>query len=174
MEDHNLPNQWYRTQDIGKRKVAALREITEMMTDTQIEAVPRFFDEDDEPEGIVVCAVDSMDVRLMIWDRVKECRPDLYVDGRMGAEVAKVLCVRPNLAGEREEYETDLYPSSDAFQAPCTQRATMYCASGIGALISSQVVAHVMGRTPKSHIFCYRTITLLNGIVPNNEHDDEK
>jgi len=139
VEPHNLPNQWYRLTDLGRSKVDALKAILEAFSDTEIAAHPGNFTA--QPvEGIVVSAVDSMDARLALWRHIKKCRQVvLYLDARMGAEVGKVLAIRPRDQEDARAYEDDLYPSSEALQVPCTARATIYCATGLAAFIASTV-----------------------------------
>ena len=139
VEPHNLPNQWYRLTDLGTSKVDALKAILEAFSDTEVMCHQGNFTA--QPvDGIVVSAVDSMDARLSLWRHIRRCRRvTLYVDARMGAEVGKVLTIRPNDPDDVRAYEEELYPSSEALQAPCTARATIYCAAGLAAFISSTV-----------------------------------
>ena len=108
-----------------------------------------------------------MDTRLKIWREVKKSwrsgppgpfeasrkvgfEPELYLDARMGAEVGKVLVVHPSLLSSCRKYEEDLYPSSEAFQAPCTAKATIYCAAGLAAYVGATVAGYAVGRKVKS------------------------
>ncbi len=146
VEAHNLPNQWYRLADVGRKKVEALRELVFDMTGVTIDAQP------DRSTGtpateVTLCCVDSMDVRKRIWQGLTP-RPSLYVDARMGAEVGQVFCVGQFGAW----YEDTLYPSSEAYRAPCTAKATMYCASGLAAFIASQVANYASDRPTKPEL----------------------
>ena len=59
VEEHNLPNQWYRPRDLGRQKVDALAEIIHEFTDVTLTTHPRNYTH--EPlSGIVICCVDSM------------------------------------------------------------------------------------------------------------------
>ncbi len=87
-----------------------------------------------------------MDTRLKIWREVKKYQHELYSDTRMGAEVGKVLMVHPSLLTSCREYEEVLYPSAEASQAPCTAKATVYCAAGLAAYVGSMVAGYVNGR----------------------------
>lgn len=155
IEAHNLPNQWYRLADIGRRKVDALRELVGEMTGVVIDAQPQRFDGAVATE-VTLCCVDSMDVRIDLWKKLTP-RPSLYVDARMGAEVGKVLCVGPFGSW----YDDTLYPSSEAFRAPCTAKATMYCASGLAAFIASQVANYASDRPVKPDM----TVDFRNGLL---------
>jgi glycine/D-amino acid oxidase-like deaminating enzyme len=142
--EHNLPNQWYKTDHLTWNKTDALWDIIYDFTEVELKAHDRHFNKD-ALHGIVICAVDSMDVRLQIWREVKKYRPDLYLDARMGAEVGKVLVATPSSPVSCRAYEEELYPSSEAFQAPCTAKATTYCAAGLSAFIASMVARYIRG-----------------------------
>lgn len=155
IEPHNLPNQWYRLADVGRPKVLALQELVRDMTGVDIEVQQLRFEGPGATE-VTVCAVDSMDIRIALWRQLHP-RPSLYVDARMGAEVGKVHCVGPF----GQWYSDTLYPSSEAHRAPCTARATMYCASGLAAFIASQVANYASDRPTKSEM----TVDFRNGLM---------
>ena len=143
--DHNLPNQFYREVDVGRPKVEALAEIVQAFAGIGIKAGQERYT--DQPlSGLVVSAVDSMEARRTIWRRVRmNPAVDLFIDARLGAEVARVFTVDPTDPDDLRQYQASLHSSDDAFQAPCTARATVYCAAGISALIASTVRQHVAG-----------------------------
>ncbi len=146
VEAHNLPNQWYRLADLGRPKVQALKMLVREMTGVEIKTVQERFQGDGATE-VTVCAVDSMDMRIDLWRQLHP-RPQLYIDARMGAEVGTVKCVGPFGSW----YEDTLYPSSEAHKAPCTARATMYCASGLAAFIASQVANYASDRPTRAEL----------------------
>ncbi len=155
IEAHNLPNQWYRLTDLGRPKVQALKELVHDMTGVDIKVVQERFQGDGATE-VTICCVDSMDVRIALWRQLHP-RPAMWVDARMGAEVGKVLCV----GAFGGWYEETLHPSSEAFRAPCTARATMYCASGLAAFIAAQVANYASDRPTREEMsICFR-----NGII---------
>jgi hypothetical protein len=155
VEAHNLPNQWYRMADLGRPKVQALQMLVEEMTGVRIEIVQERFQGAPASE-VTICAVDSMDVRLELW-RSLHPRPALYVDARMGAEVGKVFCV-----GQFGSwYEETLHSSADAYRAPCTAKATMYCASGLAAFIASAVAQYASDRPTRAEM----VIDFRNGLI---------
>lgn len=155
IEAHNLPNQWYRMKDLGRRKVDALQELVLDMTGVQIDVVAERFTGVGASE-VTLCCVDSMDIRIDLW-RCLHPRPQLYVDARMGAEVGKVHCVGPYGSW----YDDTLYPSSEAHHAPCTAKATMYCASGLAAFIASQVAQYASDRPTRPEM----TIDFRNALM---------
>jgi DNA repair protein RadC len=146
VEPHNLPNQWYRMSDVGSTKVNALAEILRAFAGTEVTAHDRPF-LGQPVSGIVISAVDSMDTRIRIWRHIRKLRNvQLYLDARMGVETGRVLCVIPADPLSVRAYESELYPSSEALQAPCTAKATIYCAAGLAAFIAAKVGKYLMGR----------------------------
>ena len=155
IEAHNLPNQWYRLADLGRPKVEALKELVRDMTGVEIDVRNTRFEGQGATE-VTICAVDSMDMRIGLWRELAP-RPQLYIDARMGAEVGKVLCV-----GQFGSwYDETLYPSSEALHAPCTARATMYCASGLAAFVASQVANYASDRPTRAEL----TVDFRNGLM---------
>ena len=146
VEAHNLPNQWYGPRDLGRPKAEALKEALEAFGSAHVGALTQNYAAQ-AVEGTVICAVDSMDTRVRIWKAIKpNRRVTAFVDGRMGAEVGRVLAVNTRDPLSVRDYEEELYPSSQAFHAPCTARATIYCASGLGALMAAKVAKILMHR----------------------------
>lgn len=162
VEEHNLPSQLYRREDIGRPKVEALAEIAKSFADGQIE--PRAERFADQPlTGLVISAVDSMDVRLSIWERLR-FNPDveLYVDTRMGANLAVIHCVRPCDPDDVKRYERHLYPSSEASDIPCTARAIVYNTFGVASMVGSIVRKWWLdGGVPRSLQMDFDNLTFL-------------
>ena len=126
VEEHNLPNQFYRQCDIGKPKVIALQEIIEQFEGIQITVKNEKY-RGQRLDGVVITCVDSMDARLNIWKFVmNNSDVQLYIDSRMGAEVMRVYTVNPMDIYQCRAYEENLYPSSEALQERCTAKTIMY------------------------------------------------
>lgn len=162
VEPHNLPNQMYRVQDLGKPKVQALAEICREFADLEINPMAeRFIDQ--PVEGIVISGLDSMAARKEVWAKLKyNIRIKCYVEARMGAEVARVHTVRPCDPGDVEWYETTLYSDEEALEAPCTARAVIYNVFGIAGFIGNQVKRFVRNQPySREIIWDYVTMTLL-------------
>ena len=162
--EHNLPNQWYGPGDVGKPKVEALRRQVQEASGIEIDARVEMFSDAAMPE-VCICAVDSMDTRLDLW-KVALRQPDLrlYIDCRMGAEVGMVLPVPMSDLAARTAYETNLFPSSEAFQAPCTSRATMYCAMGLAGIVGATISAYVNRRMVQPVTIDFRLLEIHAGI----------
>ncbi len=168
VEEHNLPNQllpmlyadiqeeggeWFG--NIERYKVFALRDLLNTMARGDFESNPLYWS-GQFLEGIVISAVDSMKVRKEIWQGVKHDAQfiDLYIDGRMGAEVGAVYAFDPKDAHAAKVYEDHcLYADADALDEPCTARAIIYNTFMLAALIGRQVKQHLTGgRVPREII----------------------
>ena len=141
--EHNLPNQMFRVTDIGQSKVHALAEIVETFHDVAVDAVSQRYT-DQVLSGIVIVAVDSMDVRIKIWKRVRyNSRIELFIDSRMGAEVGRILAVNPSDPDDVAAYESTLHTSPEALHARCTEKAIIYTVLGIASGICGKVKKHL-------------------------------
>ncbi|MBI4142977.1 hypothetical protein HY480_03830, partial [Candidatus Uhrbacteria bacterium] len=137
--EHNLPNQWFRRQDVGTSKVLALREIVRDFSGVDIVAVPEKY-EGQPLRGIVIAAVDHMDTRRMIWEAVRErIAVKRLLEGRMGGEGFFIFAPNPCDPTDIERYERELFPQSEAAELPCTARAVIYTTLAIGAEMAQLV-----------------------------------
>lgn len=134
--DENLASQWYRARDIGRPKAEAIAEAAREYASADIDARGERY-EDQPLRGAVIAAVDSMDMRLRIWEQVK-LNPDveLFVDARMGGLIGLVLAARPCDPDDIRFYESRLYASSEAASDPCTSRAIVFNTMALGAWIA--------------------------------------
>jgi len=86
--------------------------------------------------GIVFSCVDSMESRKFIWTACRgKCT--MLVDGRMAAEVCRVLTLRR--PQDWEYYESTLFDDMQAYQATCTAKSTLYCANIAAGFMVSQL-----------------------------------
>lgn len=162
VEEHNVPNQLYRLEDIGRDKVAALAEILRAFAGLSPE-VRRERVDGQRLTGIVVAGVDSMRARKAIWQKSIRYRASvaLYLDARMGAEVSRLYTIRPADPDDVRFYEKTLYEDAEALDPPCTAAAIIYSSFSVAALIGNQVKKFVMGEGPRREILCdLKTLTL--------------
>lgn len=132
----NLNSQFYRQKDVGKFKVAALQELVEDFTGVKIGITADRWYGGTRP-GIVIAAVDSMEVRKQIWvaHAGKSPLTRVIIDPRMGAEQALLYAMNPSNPKDREDYSKSLYTDSEAVQERCTAKATIYTANLLSGLV---------------------------------------
>jgi len=163
VEEHNLPNQFFRLGDKGRLKVEAVRENILQFAETKITAIPEFFQGQMDLEGIVISGVDSMKSRQDIWAKVRyNLNVPLYLDGRMGGEIVQVFTVRPCQIEDIETYEKNLFSDEEASNLPCTAQSIIYSVMVLGGLIASQLKKWLKGESYRTKItFDLKTMTLL-------------
>lgn len=150
VDEHNLPNQFFRELDVGRAKVEALAELVQDFTGTGVRAVPRRFDGEasggEALEGLVVAAVDSMASRRAVWDAVRTSTSvQRLLDARMGGQVALVHALNPSSIGDSRRYEATLHSDEEAMPEPCSARAIAYTVLAVSAAIARLVRRHLVG-----------------------------
>jgi len=136
VEASNLASQGYLEADLGRPKVEATAELCcRINGELAVQLVAERFRRSMEIGDVVFCCVDRIEVRRLIWNAVKD-RARFFVDGRMSAEVLRVLtaCDDPS----RRHYPTTLFAAGEAFAGPCTAKTTIYCANVAAGLMLAQ------------------------------------
>ena len=85
--------------------------------------------------SVLFCCVDQIETRRQIWEAVQH-RIDFFCDGRMGAEVLRVVTVSDSVSQHR--YPETLFTAQEAFAGSCTAKSTIYCANVAAGLMLSQ------------------------------------
>jgi sulfur carrier protein ThiS adenylyltransferase len=138
----NLAPQGYWLEDLGISKVRATTAVCLCINpDIEMRAVEDRFKRSSErtlPRDhklIVFCCVDSIQTRRLIWETIHH-RAEFFVDGRMSAEVLRVLAsATPALD---RYYGTTLFSEAEAFVGSCTSKSTIYTASIAAGLMVGQ------------------------------------
>ena len=161
VEIENLGAQGFFMDDMGKPKVEAVAELCARINDQItvktsktkfrkefIEGMNRVAspeEESDETRFAVFSCVDDMKARQSIWTAFSaHFMPEdelanpkaLFIDARMGAEVARVLAVS-HMDG-KEYYPRTLFEARDGLQQSCTAKTTIYCANLAAAMMMGQ------------------------------------
>jgi len=128
VDNHNLPNQFYRVQDIGKPKVIALQQIIEHFTGITINANNSFVENVNTtlevmPNMIVVLALDKLETRKMLVEQLKGW-PIKIVDPRMGGEGWQVHVVDFSNTDEYDRYYQTLLGTPK--HLPCGAQSIIY------------------------------------------------
>ena len=134
IDEENMNCQFYRTKDIGKKKVDALKELIYDFTGFTIETFDKEITKDDTLHAdIVVSAVDSMAVRSLIGTIAST---KYLIDPRMGAEYATLDVID---AKGRAGYLANLYTDNEAEHVRCTAKSTMYTVNLIAGQVAKAV-----------------------------------
>ena len=130
----NLAPQAYWPVDIGQPKVEAtaalcrqinpeceITPLNERFRRSMVKNLSALADTSVPP--VVFACVDSIETRKLIWESLRG-RCGLFVDGRMSAEVIRVLAAdRP---ATDSYYATTLFTAAEAFVGSCTAKSTVY------------------------------------------------
>lgn len=143
VETGNLASQGFLENDLAQLKVHATAKLCRQINvDVEVLVVPERFRRSLEIGNAVFCCVDKIDVRRLIWQAVKD-QVGFYVDGRMSAEVLRVLTACD--ADSRQHYPTTLFHSEEAFVGVCTAKTTIYCANIAAGLMIAQFTKYLRG-----------------------------
>ena len=149
----NLAAQAYWPQDLGRPKVHATADACRLVNaDLQVhvhatafrrsspKSIAAFHDR--QRRLVLFCCVDSITTRRLVWEAVRD-RVALMLDGRMSAEVIRVLAVGEP-AGDRH-YDSTLFAQAQAYAGSCTARSTIYAASVAAGLMVGQFAKWLRG-----------------------------
>ena len=149
VEDVNVLPQSFAWTDVGKPKVLAVSERIQRELFVKIKAVPeRIEGEAFKQLGqhrLLILAVDNMLARRIAADTVfqAESKVGLLIDPRMGGLMGEIHIVpRADVAGA-QVYLADMPSDREVVDLPCTERATPCCATAMGAIIATMVIAYV-------------------------------
>lgn len=134
----NLNSQFYPIKAVGHFKAESLKGMVHEFTGTMIDATNAKY-EGGKFAGIVISAVDSMQVRQLIWEEQLNGPCRAVIDPRMGAESALLYVMRPANGQDMISYPKSLYSDSGAVQEPCTAKATIYTANLLSGLVCKAV-----------------------------------
>jgi hypothetical protein len=137
VEAVNLAPQGYLEEDLGRLKVQATADLCRRIHHAiEVHELPERFRRSVRELGttVFVC-VDSIDTRRLIWESLKD-RVRFYADGRMSAEVLRVLVACD--PASRAHYPTTLFSADQAFHGACTARSTVFTANIAAGLMVAQ------------------------------------
>ena len=82
------------------------------------------------------------ETRKLIWETIRH-KVDFFCDGRMSAEVLRVLSVAD--AASQKHFPTTLFTAAEAFHGACTAKSTIYCANVAAGLMVGQFAKWMRG-----------------------------
>jgi molybdopterin-synthase adenylyltransferase len=147
--EENLAPQGYWPEDLGQPKAVVTAALCRRVNpEAHIFPVAERFKRSavgDYVAGdrlVAFACVDSIETRRLLWEALRH-RAALYLDGRMSAEVVRVLAVdAPATDGS---YATTLFPAAEAHTGPCTAKSTLYAASIAAGLLVGQFARWLRG-----------------------------
>ncbi len=119
--EHNIANQAYRIDHIGKPKVGALYEIIKASTGTEITIHCQKCDGSEEFGETVFLLTDTMESRKAIFEGAikMKMRTKLMVETRMGVDDMRVYAINPVDVAHVDGWEETLYDDDVAEVSAC-------------------------------------------------------
>ena len=149
VENHNLSNQMFPTDTLGKTKAEAFAEtLTGWGNSVEVMAANEMYEGQVEPKGIVIMGPDTIIARKKILRNLRK-RPTVFgidwiIDGRMGAQTARIYTFQPNDREQIHAYIASLPEPDQVMEAPCTERAIAYTtfmiAAHVGKIVQKLIV----------------------------------
>jgi hypothetical protein len=152
IEEHNLPNQFYREDDIGRKKTSALgglycdffREEAKRLIihDEWVTEDTRAF------TGIIISAVDSMSARKEIFESHFALNPrvDLWIEARLSIYGAYIYSLTHKNESALESYRKTLYNDTETEVSACgISQTALPAAVNCASLIIMQLIEHLNG-----------------------------
>ncbi len=113
VEESNLASQGYLEDDLSGPKVQATADLCQQINhQLEVLEINERFRRSMEIGNVIFCAVDKIDVRRLIWESVKD-RSSFFCDGRMSAEVLRVLTACDTARGGKQDgrdFNQDTHP----------------------------------------------------------------
>ena len=148
----NMNCQMFGRHHIGMPKVDALSSMVEEFTGAKIQTTNGKFEKGMMLEGIVLCALDSMEGRQIIFDAFMRSPTATHIiDPRIAIQYGCMYVVDKNDKESIESYKKTLHSDADAVQAPCTTKNTMFTSAIVsGIMCKATKDIAVDGKTFKS------------------------
>lgn len=122
IEEHNIANQTYDLEQVGKFKVEALQDIIKRATGTKISPHVKKVDGTECCFGdIIFLLPDTMAARKEIWQGSirHNFKTELMIEGRMGIDTGRVYAINPNIPSKISGWEKTLCSDEEAPLSPC-------------------------------------------------------
>jgi len=167
VEKHNIPNQFFRDQDIGKYKTESLKQIIKDFSGIEINTINKKITDDNSEElvtngidldSLVILAFDSLEARKVVFDAL-EGFPNTLIDIRMGGPSWEVYVIELNNEEDCKAYKKTL--SKKTMDLPCGMQSILYCLLNIASEVSNLIVRinnkqpykKVLKRSMNSYLF---------------------
>ena len=149
----NLATQAYWPSDLGRAKVQATADLCRQVNPnvqvhvhgttfrrSSTKSIAAFHDP--SHRLVLFCCVDTITARRLIWETVRH-RAVLFVDGRMSAEVIRVVAAAEPTVDSH--YDSTLFEQGQAYAGSCTAKSTIYTASIAAGLMIGQFTKWLRG-----------------------------
>ena len=138
VEEPNIASQGYYEEDLGTYKVDATAKLCKAINkNIEIDILRTMYRRTVITGNIIFACVDTMKARKFIFGHEGR-KADLFIDGRMSAEVLRVIHSEPGNSKFLQHYESTLFSDDEAYRGSCTAKSTIYCANiAAGFMVST-------------------------------------
>lgn len=123
VEEHNLPNQMFLIEHIGKPKVEALKDIIRKKCGFDINVHnEKVTDQLKNPDSYFFLLTDTMASRKEIFEKCLKGRAfstDLIIETRMDVDNGRIYAFNPNSPNQVKEWWSTLYTDEQATASAC-------------------------------------------------------
>jgi len=121
VEAHNIPNQFFKVDDIGKLKVEGIKDNISEYTGVSINGKNEKVDGSQRLEGIVFLLTDTMKSRKEIFEKAirYNSKVKLLIETRMGLDGGRVYTINPIMPKEVKAYEETMYSDEESAVSAC-------------------------------------------------------
>lgn len=127
VEAHNIANQAYDQEHIGKLKVDAIAEVVLKATGLKIHTHNEKVDGSQVLGDVIFVLTDTMSSRKEIWNKGirYKMRTKLMIETRMGADEGRCYTVNPTKPAQVKGWEGTLYDDAKAVVSACGTSITV-------------------------------------------------
>lgn len=135
VESHNISNQAFYLDDIGKPKVDAMKDHVLRATGIEIKTHNQFIEGKEDLGRVVFLCVDTMSARKSIFENCLKHNfiTDLTVEVRMGIEELRVYGFNPCSRDDIIKWEQTLVDDSETVESACGSKTTVGAIAGMTA-----------------------------------------
>ncbi len=121
IEEHNVANQAFGNDDIGKLKIEALASLVKRQCGIDIIQHNVKYEGGEQLGAVAFLLTDSMASRKQIWETSIRLKPrtELMVETRMGPDSGRIYAVNPMDPKQCKRWEATLYADSEAAVSAC-------------------------------------------------------
>lgn len=125
--DHNLANQFFGPNDVGKPKVEALAGWVSLQTGTDIVQHNDWYNGQSQLGEVVFLLTDTMKSRKLIWEKAIRYKPltKLMIETRMDADNGRIYTINPIDPAQVAGWEAAWYDDPPVNPSVCGARITV-------------------------------------------------
>ena len=133
IEGHNIPNQMFSPEQIGKSKVEAIHNIALSFANNDVKIHKQKVDGSQRLAGIVFMLTDTMESRKEIYEKAIKFNPavKLLIETRMDFNGGRIYTINPSNINHIKEYEKEFYTDEETVAPSACGASTTIVATAI-------------------------------------------